>query len=57
MTKEKNGSVTDGTKKVPVYNIRMMTDEEWNRLAYKNYLQNKGGRKHESAGLQHGGVA
>lgn len=54
MTKDKTA---DKTKKVPVYNVRMMTDDEWNRLAYKNYLQNRGGRKHESAGLQHGGVA
>ena len=24
---------------IPVYNVRMMSDDEWNRLAYKNYLQ------------------
>lgn len=36
MTKNKT---SDKTKKVPVYNVRMMTDDEWNRLAYKNFLQ------------------
>lgn len=55
--KMNKNKTADKTKKVPVYNVRMMTDDEWNRLAYKNYLQNRGGRKHESAGLQHGGVA
>lgn len=25
--------------KIPVYNLKMMTDEEWNRLAYKNHLE------------------
>ena len=28
-------------KEIPIYNVRMMSDEEWNRLAYKNYLQRK----------------
>lgn len=27
---------------VPVMNIRMMSDEEWNKLAYKNWLERKG---------------
>ncbi len=36
MTKDKTA---DKTKKVPVYNVRMMTDDEWNRLAYKNFLK------------------
>ena len=31
--------------KVPVLNIRMMTDEEWNRIAYRNYLERS--RRHE----------
>ena len=26
-------------KKIPVYKIRMMSDEEWNRLAYRNALE------------------
>lgn len=26
-------------RKVPLYNVRMMTDDEWNRLAYRNYLE------------------
>ena len=29
-------------KEIPIVNLRMMSDEEWNRLAYKNYLQRKG---------------
>ena len=28
-------------EEIPIYNVRMMSDEEWNRLAYKNYLQRK----------------
>lgn len=31
------------TVKVPILNIRLITDEEWNRLAYKNYLERKAG--------------
>ena len=31
--------------KVPVLNIRMMTDEEWNRIAYRNYLERS--KRHE----------
>ena len=26
-------------EEVPVYTVRMMSDDEWNRLAYKNHLQ------------------
>lgn len=25
--------------KIPILKIRMMSDEEWNKLAYKNYLE------------------
>ena len=32
-------------EEIPIYNVRMMSDEEWNRLAYKNYLQRKGGEE------------
>ena len=28
-------------KKVPILNIRIMSDDEWNRLAYQNYLERK----------------
>ena len=31
----------DTIRKIPVLHIRMMTDEEWNRLAYRNYLERK----------------
>ena len=27
---------------IPVMRIRMMTDEEWNRLAYRNRLERQG---------------
>lgn len=30
------------TVKIPILNIRLMTDEEWNRLAYKNMLKRNG---------------
>lgn len=30
---------TEDTTRIPIYNIRMMTDEEWNRLAYRNFLE------------------
>lgn len=33
--------LSEETRSIPVYNIRMMTDEEWNRLAYKNYLERR----------------
>lgn len=35
-TKQNNKEITAN---VPVLNIRMMTDEEWNRLAYQQYLK------------------
>lgn len=31
---------------IPVLKIRMMTDDEWNRLAYKNWIE-RAGEKHE----------
>lgn len=24
---------------VPILNIRIMTDEEWNRIAYRNFIE------------------
>ena len=36
-TKKQNSK--EITVNVPVLNIRMMTDEEWNRLAYQQYLK------------------
>ena len=33
------------TKCIPIVNIRMMTDEEWNRIAYRNYLERS--KRHE----------
>lgn len=42
-----NVVVKEDVVKVPLLNIKMMTDEEWNRLAYKNYLERKGEMKNE----------
>ena len=40
MKKEKqNTTLPKVTKDIPVLNIRMMTDDEWNRLAYRNRLE------------------
>lgn len=40
MKKEKK-ETKKKTANVPVVKIRMMSDEEWNALAYRNYLQRK----------------
>ena len=38
--KENKENVLSGkTMNVPILNIRMMTDDEWNRLAYRNMLE------------------
>lgn len=37
--KAETKSDSETTVKVPIVNIRMMTDDEWNALAYKNYLE------------------
>lgn len=42
-----NQVVKEDVVRVPLLNIKMMTDEEWNRLAYKNYLERKGEMKSE----------
>ena len=39
-TKDKNKNTI--MVKIPIMNIRLITDEEWNWLAYKNYLKRKG---------------
>lgn len=36
--KEKQ-NITLSTVNVPIINIHMMTDDEWNRLAYRNWLE------------------
>ena len=38
----KNETKKNSTVKIPILSIRIMTDEEWNRLAYKNYLERNG---------------
>lgn len=40
MKKEKK-EVKKNIQNVPVVKIHMMSDEEWNALAYRNYLQRK----------------
>ena len=37
--------VKENTKDTPVLNIKMMSDEEWNRLAYLNYLERNSRQK------------
>lgn len=40
MKKQKqNITLSNATRLVPIINIRMMTDDEWNRLAYRNRLE------------------
>lgn len=34
--KKPNIALPKETKNIPVLKIRMMTDEEWNKLAYRN---------------------
>lgn len=44
MMKIKKSEIIDKKRKtvnVPILNIRMMSDEEWNRLAYKNAMERK----------------
>ena len=36
---ESRTTLPKATKDIPVLNIRMMTDDEWNRLAYRNRLE------------------
>lgn len=38
-TKDTKKDTEDNFFKVPVIKVRFMTDEEWNRLAYENYLK------------------
>ena len=42
-TKDTKKDTEDNFTKVPVIKVRFMTDEEWNRLAYENYLKRKQG--------------
>lgn len=40
--KKRNGEIVakpSDIRQIPVVNIRVMTDDEWNRLAYQNYLE------------------
>lgn len=41
-TKDK---IRNNMKPIPVLNIKMMTDEEWNRLAYRNHLERNSRQK------------
>ena len=38
----KNETKKNSAIKIPILSIRIMTDEEWNRLAYKNMLKRNG---------------
>ena len=35
-TKDKNNMIN-----IPILNIRIMSDDEWNKLAYRNYLERR----------------
>ena len=40
MNKEtRNVKLSGKTVNVPILNIRQLTDEEWNRLAYRNMME------------------
>ena len=42
MKKEiKNIKFSGKTVNIPIINIRQLTDNEWNRLAYRNMLERK----------------
>ena len=42
MNKENKKKTLSGkTINVPILNIRMMTDDEWNRLTYRNMLERR----------------
>jgi len=41
-TKEEMKKEMKECTKIAVLKIRMMTDDEWNRLAYRNYLERRG---------------
>lgn len=36
-TKDESGRTE--SIKVPILKIRMMTDDEWNRMAYRNFIE------------------
>ena len=38
----KNETKKNNAVKISILSIRIMTDEEWNRLAYKNMLKRNG---------------
>lgn len=38
----KNETKKNITVSIPILNMKIMTDEEWNRLAYKNMLKRNG---------------
>lgn len=40
MEKRKEKTMSQKYKNIPILKIKLMTDEEWNRLAYKQYIQN-----------------
>lgn len=41
-----NIKLSGDTKKIPIVKIKMMTDDEWNRLAYRNAMERR--LSHES---------
>lgn len=40
LTKERDGNTSKITlSQIPILSIRQLTDEEWNRIAYRNLLE------------------
>lgn len=41
MKTERQDETKKKEKKIPIYNLPMMSDEKWNRLAYQNWLERR----------------
>ena len=41
MKKNTEENQRDKAERVPLYNLKQLTDKEWNALAYRNYLERK----------------
>lgn len=47
MNKTKEEIKKSDVEYIPICNIRMMSDDEWNRLAYQIYLERKAVQNNE----------
>lgn len=39
MKEKRTEKLSENIQNIPIYSIHMMTDDEWNRLAYRNMLE------------------